>query len=86
MSNMIQTDIIAYLEGSIPPGVTVSSIAPDTDLIASGVIDSFGIVGIVAFIEEHFGIKVDDEDIDPDIFRNVFSIEAYVENRQVAKK
>lgn len=75
---MIQTDIIAYLESAIPPGVAVTSIDPDTDLIANGVIDSFGIVGIIEFIEERFGITVADEDIDPDVFRNVGTIEAYV--------
>ena len=82
---MIQDDIIAYLESAIPPGVAVDSVAVDTDLIATGIIDSFGIVGILFFIEEQFDITVADEDIDPEIFRTVTTIEAYVEqNRETA--
>jgi acyl carrier protein len=86
MTDMIQTDIITYLEGAIPPGAPVTSIDLDTDLIAAGVIDSFGIVGIVGFIEEQYGIEVSDDDINPEIFRNVLSIEAYVENSRAAQK
>lgn len=82
---MIRDDIIAYLESAIPPGVSVDSVAVDTDLIATGIIDSFGIVGILSFIEEQFDITVADEDIDPEIFRTVTTIETYVEqNRETA--
>lgn len=76
---MIHNDIIAYLKNAVPPGVTTEEITPETDLIATGIIDSFGIVGVVAFLEEKYEIKVADEDLDPDIFRNVLSIVAYVE-------
>jgi len=74
LTDNIQNDLITYLEDAIPPGVAVSRIEPDTDLIGSGVIDSFGIVGIIEFMEERYGITVADEDIDPEIFRNVRSI------------
>lgn len=80
MTENIQNDLITYLEDVIPPGVNVSKIAPDTDLIGSGVIDSFGIVGVIEFMEERFGITVADEDIHPEIFRSIRSIEFYVLN------
>lgn len=80
MTETIQNDLIAYLQNAIPPGVRVSEINPETDLIGSGVIDSFGIVGVIEFLEERYEITVDDEDIDPEIFRNVQSIEAYVKS------
>jgi|APSaa5957512535_1039671.scaffolds.fasta_scaffold752593_1 acyl carrier protein len=76
---MIQADITKYLEGAIPPGVTISRIDPDTDLIGSGVIDSFGIVGIIEFLEDRYDITVADDDIDPEIFRTVRTIEAYIQ-------
>jgi acyl carrier protein len=82
MTDSIQNDLITYLEDAIPPGVAVSKIELDTDLIGTGVIDSFGIVGVIEFMEERYGITVADEDIDPEIFRNVRSIEAYVQTEQ----
>jgi acyl carrier protein len=70
--------IIGYLEGAIPPGVAVIRIDRNTDLIGSGVVDSFGIVGVIEFLEERFGIVVDDADIDPENFRTVEAIAGYV--------
>jgi acyl carrier protein len=78
MADIDEDALIAYLENAIPPGVTVERIERETDLIASGIIDSFGIVGVVDFIEERFGVTVDDADIDPENFRTVIAIVAYV--------
>jgi acyl carrier protein len=74
--------IIDYLKASIPQGVEVSEITLETDLISTGIIDSFGIVGIVMFLEDTYGIEVSDDDIDPDIFRTVVSIASYIKNNQ----
>ena len=74
--------IIDYLKTSIPQGVEVSEITLETDLISTGIIDSFGIVGIVMFLEDTYGIEVSDDDIDPDIFRTVVSIASYIKNNQ----
>ena len=74
--------IIDYLKTSIPQGVEVSEITLETDLISTGIIDSFGIVGIVMFLEDTYGIEVSDDDIDPDIFRTVVSIASYIKNKQ----
>ncbi len=48
------------------------SIAPDEDLL------SLGIIRLVAFIEEKFGIKVKDEDLVPENFQNIDSINNYI--------
>tara|TARA_Y100000588_G_C14183698_1_gene894866 strand:- start:682 stop:927 length:246 start_codon:yes stop_codon:yes gene_type:complete len=74
--------IIDYLKTSIPQGVEVSEITLETDLISTGIIDSFGIVGIVMFLEDTYGIEVSDDDIDPDIFRTVVSIASYIKHKQ----
>ena len=82
---MLHTDIIAYLKNAMPQGITIKEITPETDLIATGIIDSFGIVGIVTFLEDTYGIDVADEDIDPNIFRNVLCIASYVEHKRSQK-
>lgn len=78
VADIDENDLIAHLESAVPPGVTVERIERETDLIASGIIDSFGIVGVVDFIEERFGVTVDDADIDPENFRTVIAIVAYI--------
>jgi acyl carrier protein len=55
----------------------------DTDpLLESGVIDSLGVLDLVAFIEEEFKVKVDDEDLVPENFQNIALITSYIQNKQ----
>jgi acyl carrier protein len=48
---------------------------PDQDLLSAGILDSLGILQLVAFVEEKFGIKIPDEDV---VFENFMSINALV--------
>jgi acyl carrier protein len=49
-----------------------------TDLIDKGVIDSMSLLRLVSFIEEHFHIQVQDEDMVPSNFRSPRAIETFV--------
>jgi acyl carrier protein len=50
----------------------------DVDLLASGVIDSLGILRMVAFMEERFGVKVPDEDVVFENFQNIRVMAQYI--------
>jgi len=50
----------------------------DTSLIESGIIDSTGIMEIVSFIEETYGIEVDEHDLVPENFDSVSRLACYV--------
>ena len=50
-----------------------SVIQPEDDLLGEGIIDSLGILQLVAFIEEKFNFQVPDEDV---VIENFMSIEA----------
>jgi acyl carrier protein len=47
-------------------------------LLRSGVIDSLGILDVVSFIEQEFGITLSDEDLVPDHFASIERIAAFV--------
>lgn len=49
-------------------------ITDDTELVRSGIVESYGIVELLQFIEEEFGLSFPDEMITPDNFRNVAAI------------
>ena len=55
------------------------SLEPDEDLLGSGIIDSMGILKLILFLEETFGIHVADEDIVPENFQNLNGIVKFVE-------
>jgi len=48
----------------------------DEDLLNTGIIDSLGILRLVSFIEEHFGIQVPDQDV---VYENFNSIKVLTE-------
>ena len=49
------------------------------NLIMNGVIDSMGVVQLVAYLEETFKMKVKDEDIVPDNFETIDVISSFIE-------
>ena len=51
----------------------------DTALISSGIVDSFSMVSLKAFLEKKYDIKISDEDATPVAFDTVNSIVQIVE-------
>jgi acyl carrier protein len=56
----------------------------DDSLTGRGIADSTGMLGIVLFVEECFGVKVRDEDILPENFDSINKIAVFVSARQRA--
>lgn len=51
-----------------------ADLAPTSSLIDSGVLDSRGLMRLIAYLEERFHIVVDDVDILPENFEDLASI------------
>lgn len=78
----IAADVEKFIVEEIALGTGVESLDHDEDLLAQDVIDSLGIVELVAFLESRYGIKVSDDDLLPENFRSVNSVVAFVEARR----
>lgn len=55
------------------------SINADTQLISSGIVDSFSMVSLKRFLEKKYGISIPDRDASPEAFDTVNRIAALVE-------
>ncbi len=55
---------------------------PDASLFDAGVIDSFGVMDLVARLEERFGFQVPDTDMVPRRFETLAKIAAFVDARR----
>ncbi len=53
----------------------------DASFLNEGIIDSMNILELVMFVEERFGVHVEDEEIVPDNFDSVSKIAAYVRSK-----
>ncbi len=54
------------------------------DLLAHGILDSTGVLEVVAFLENDLGLKVQDEELVPEHFGCIDRLVAFVEAKQRA--
>jgi len=62
-----------------------ATVADDSSLLANGIIDSMGVMELVAFLEEEFGVVVGDADITEANLGSLAAIARYVVARQAAE-
>ena len=60
--------------------------ADDTSFLREGIIDSLGVVELVAFVQKQFGIVVTQNEVTPDNFDSVARLAAFVRNKLAANK
>jgi acyl carrier protein len=70
--NEILTLIRGHLVQEFPLG-------PDTALLSSGLIDSFGLAGLLVTLEGRFNLRINPADIGVDNFDTPAQIRSYVE-------
>ncbi|MGA2222956.1 MAG: acyl carrier protein [Syntrophobacteraceae bacterium] len=58
------------------------SLEDNDNLIERGVIDSLGIMKLLAYLEETFSISISDEELIPDNFETIDAISAFVVSKQ----
>jgi acyl carrier protein/D-alanine--poly(phosphoribitol) ligase subunit 2 len=69
----LEQKIIAFIKNKIVDDPDIE-ITPDTELISSGLIDSFSLVTLYVYIEKEFGVKIPASRIIPDTFDTVEKI------------
>jgi len=57
-------------------------IAPDEALISSGLIDSFSLMDVALFVEDNFGVRIEDTELNADTFDNLSQLASLIESRQ----
>jgi acyl carrier protein len=60
------------------------AVGDDDDLLGTWAVDSVGMMSLVLFVEEEFGIPVPPEDVTIENFLSIRAIETYLRNRQTA--
>ena len=59
--------------------------ADDTSFLEEGIVDSMGIMELVMFVDESFGITVEDEELVPDNFDSVSKLAAYIRRKSLVE-
>jgi acyl carrier protein len=76
--------IVARLRALFADDLNVLVPAGDTDLIATGLLDSLALVEMLARVEQEFGVTIEFEELEIENFRSICSIAEFVAVRRCA--
>lgn len=79
--NVMIEKLSAYIAKDIlkQPG---RAIAADEKLISSGLVDSFSLVDLGLFVEDTFGVRIEDTELNADTFDTLEQLAALIQSRQ----
>jgi acyl carrier protein len=58
-----------------------SKIDPDKSLITSGIIDSLGLLRLISYLEDQFGLSIKDIEMVPENFETINKIQSFVNSK-----
>jgi acyl carrier protein len=79
---LVEQELEQFIVGKFGRRRGMRSIGPDDDLIRGDVVDSLGLIELVDFIEERFGVRIDDDDVVIANFRDIRSIERLIDGKR----
>jgi|SRR3974390_296880 len=65
-------------------GGDICDLRGDESFIETGIVDSTGILQLVEFVEQEFGLRVEDEDLIPENLDTINRLVAFVERKQLS--
>ena len=79
-----QTIITDFIVGSLLVGKEMTTVDPDESLTTSGLIDSLGMLRLITFLEQQFGIEIGDGEVGEANFGTLGRLAAFVERKQAS--
>jgi acyl carrier protein len=78
----VAAEVEQFVLQELMTGSTIASIDHDEDLLGAGVVDSHGLMQLVTFLRERYGIAVPDEALTPENFQTIAAIGAFVQRER----
>jgi acyl carrier protein len=77
---MVQ-DLAAFIAGKILKQPN-RAIAADEPVISSGLIDSFSLMDLALYVEDAFGVRIEDTELNADTFDTLAQLVVLIESRK----
>jgi acyl carrier protein len=81
MTDEIRTRLREYLTKAVLRDASYP-LGDNDALISSGLIDSFSLVDVALWVEDQFGVHIDNSELNADSFDNVSQLASYIQQRQ----
>jgi acyl carrier protein len=88
MNHSITEDFRKFVVENFLLGTSEDGLDEDTSFLANGIIDSTGILELIAYTEQTYALRMEDEDLTPDNLDSLRKLTLFVERkrRQVAEE
>ena len=80
----LDKELACRVQALLSEKLMIQAASHDTDLLESGTLDSLVAVRLLVQLEEHFGLKVEMEELKIDDLRSVHSITRLITRRKAA--
>ena len=80
MTNELTSQLASYIARDILKDAG-RSIAPDEALLSSGLVDSFSLVDLALFVEDTFGVRIADTELNASTFDTLEQLAALIQSR-----
>jgi acyl carrier protein len=74
----VATDVRAYIVERFLFGQGGDTLSEDTSFLETGIVDSTGVLEVVMFLEQRFGIKIKDDELVPDNLDSIAKVASFV--------
>jgi acyl carrier protein len=77
---MVKDSIRHFIATELAAGAN-TTIADNDQLLEQGIIDSFGIMSLLGFLEEKFSVHIEGDDLTPENFSSIGTISALIDRK-----
>jgi acyl carrier protein len=81
-SDAVERDLRDFLAANYFLGNDQSQLAASSSLIEAGLIDSTGVLELVGYLEEQFGVRITNEELLPENLDSIQNIVGFVERKR----
>ncbi len=83
---VIKETISEFIVNNFLKGSELTNLVDDSSFLEEGIIDSVGVMELVAFLETTFNFRVEDEEIIPENLDSVNKLTVYVQSKLANNK
>jgi len=83
---VVRNTIQEFIFENFLVGLSKDELNDADSFLEKGIIDSTGVLELVAFVEQTFGFDVEDEELVPDNFDSVDKLEAYIQRKTAGEE
>jgi len=80
----MEVRIRAFIADNLMMGQDASALSREDSFLDSGIIDSTGVLELIGFLEDAFGIEVEDEEMVPDNLDSIANLIPFIRSKQMA--